>query len=59
MIKGILTVNGSTETNEMTIWLAKGVGEVKSISVSKQNGVAVETWTDELVSAVVGGLSFN
>lgn len=58
-IKGILTVNGSTATNEMTIWLAKGVGEVKSISVSKQNGVAVATWTDELVSAVVGGVSFN
>ncbi|MDQ7787727.1 MAG: hypothetical protein RDU01_08960 [Thermodesulfovibrionales bacterium] len=58
-LKGILTVNGSTETNEMTIWLAKGVGKVKSISISTQNGVAVETWTDDLVSAVVSGVSYH
>ena len=58
-IKGILAVNGSTETNEMTIWLAKGVGEVKSINISRQNGVAVETWTSDLVSAVVGGVSYH
>ena len=58
-IKGILTVNGSTETNEMTIWLAKGVGEVKSISIDKQNGVPVDTWTADLVSAVVGGVSYH
>lgn len=57
-IKGIMIVNGSTETNEMTTWLAKGVGEVKSISISKQNGVTVNTWTDDLVSAVVGGVSY-
>jgi len=57
-IKGILTVNGSTQTNEMTIWLAKGVGEVKTISISKQNGTTVNTWTSDLVSAVVGGVSY-
>jgi hypothetical protein len=58
-IKGILAVNGSTETQELTIWLAQGVGEVKEISISKQNGVAVETWTSDLVSAVVGGGSYH
>lgn len=58
-IKGILTVNGSTETSEMTIWLAKGLGEVKLINISKQNGTTVNTWTSDLVSAVVGGVSYH
>jgi hypothetical protein len=57
-IKGILSVNGGTETNEITIWLAKGLGEVKSISISKQNGVTVNTSTDNLVNAFVGGVSY-
>jgi hypothetical protein len=57
-IKGILTLNGGTQTSELTIWLAKGVGEVKEISISKQNGVTVDIWTDDLVSAVVGGVSY-
>jgi len=58
-IKGILTVNGNTQTNEMTIWLAKGLGVVKSINVSKKNGSTVNTWTNDLVSAVVGGVSYH
>jgi hypothetical protein len=57
-IKGNLTVNGSTQTSEMTIWLAKGLGEVKSINISKQNGSIVNTWTIDLVNAVVGGVSY-
>ncbi len=57
-IKGTLTVNSGTQTSEMTIWLAKGVGEVKFIHISKQNGVTVNIWTSDLVSAVVGGVSY-
>ena len=58
MIKAILSLNGGTQTNEMTIWLAKGVGQVKSIDIEKENGSVVETWTENLVSAVVGGVHY-
>ena len=57
-IKGTLALNGGTQATELTIWLAKGVGEVKEISIDKQNGVIVNTWTNDLVSAVVGGVSY-
>jgi hypothetical protein len=57
-IKAILSRNGGTHINEITIWLAKGVGQVKSISIEKENGSVVETWTDNLVSAVVGGVHY-
>jgi hypothetical protein len=57
-ITGIITVNGSTQTNEQYIWLAKGLGQVKSISVDKDNGSIINTWTDDLVSAVVGGVHY-
>jgi hypothetical protein len=57
-IKGILSMNGGAQTSELTIWLAKGVGEVKEISVSKQNGITVNIWSRNLVSAVVGGVSY-
>jgi hypothetical protein len=57
-IKGVIAVNGGTQTQEITIWLAEGLGEVKSISIEKENGSIDETWTDNLVSAVVGGVHY-
>jgi hypothetical protein len=57
-IKGILSMNGGAQTSEFTIWLAKGVGEVKEISISKQNGITANIWTSDLVSAVVGGVHY-
>lgn len=57
-IKGFLSIDGTPEANEMTIWLAKGIGQVKFISIVRQNGVTVETFTEDLVSAVVGGVSY-
>lgn len=57
-IKGTLALNGGTQTTELTIWLAKGVGEVKEISIDRQNGVIMNTWTDDLMSAVVGGVHY-
>jgi hypothetical protein len=57
-IKFVLSMNGGAEINEDTSWAARGVGTVKSISISKQNGSVVGTWTDDLVSAVVDGVSY-
>jgi hypothetical protein len=57
-IRGVIAVNGGTQTQEITIWLADGVGQVKSINIEKENGSIVETWTKNLVSAVVGGVHF-
>jgi hypothetical protein len=57
-ITGTFTVNGSTQTNEQYIWLTKGLGQIKAISINKENGSIVETWTEDLVSAVVGGVHY-
>jgi hypothetical protein len=44
-------------TIEVTVFLAKGVGEVKNIDQSTDDGVVV-TETTELLSATVGGVSY-
>jgi hypothetical protein len=59
-IKGNLTTNytdGSTATNEMTIWLAEDLGQVKFISISS-DGTTTNIWTEDLVSSVVGGVTY-
>lgn len=57
-VRFVLTMNGGADINEDTSWLAKGLGTVKSISISRQNGSVVGTWTEDLVSAVVDGVSY-
>ena len=57
-IKFILTMNGGADVNEDTSWAAKGLGTVKSISISKHNGFVVGTYTDDLVSAVINGINY-
>ena len=57
-IKGVIAVNGSTQTQEITVWLAEGLGQVKTMSIEKENGSIVETWINSLVSAVVGGVRY-
>ncbi|MBS1113033.1 MAG: ompB-2 [Nitrospirae bacterium] len=57
-ITGIMTVNGTSQTTEQSIWLSKGVGQIKTISVDKVNGSIVEKWTEDLVSAIVGGVHY-
>lgn len=60
--RNVASSDGShTESTESTIWLAKGVGIVKDTGQGTEtnNGeVDVDTWTDELVSATVGGVSY-
>jgi ubiquitin len=58
-ITATITINGTTQTNEQQIWLAKGLGQVKSISIDKDNGSEVNRWTDDLVGAVVGGITYG
>jgi hypothetical protein len=52
-IKIKINLTSDFQNAEITIWLAKGLGQIKSSNISS-NG----TWTTDLVSANVGGLIY-
>jgi hypothetical protein len=53
----IMAFSDGSFTIELTLFLAKGVGEVKSIDQSTDDG-EVEIITTELVNATVGGINY-
>ena len=56
-INKIINYPNTPFSNEITLWLAKGVGEVKELNLEIYNGVVNEN-TDDLISATVNGIDY-
>lgn len=50
--------NNQVSINEMTIWNAMGVGEVKSTNSAIIDGNVIAVYTHDLISATVGGIDY-